>query len=206
MANSQTKDWLARILGIFGCIGVIVAGFSLWMNFHTSKLHLKPSIKCFLEIAENKHLRFSIKNDGPIDASLLSVAYYEFSYYPKKKIISVMGMSNKKFTETPGADWLYIENLEPNEIKSKLVTDNRNQERDYIFIYLLKLNFYRKDDMKLFAKDSIFFADRNSIYSHEEFKERPDYKHIRKQMDMTFHKVLNGSNINSRFFQPFVSD
>lgn len=67
----------------------------------------------------------------------------------------------------------------------------------------MKLSFYRKNDMKLFIKDSIFFADRTRIYSHEEFKERPDYEHIRRQMDISFHKHVDAYN---NYFQPYVSD
>ncbi|MBO1225084.1 MAG: hypothetical protein JYX80_11715 [Candidatus Scalindua sediminis] len=206
MANSPNADWWARSLGIVGTIGVVVASFSLCINYRTSNLHLEPSIKCFLEKADNNQLRFSIKNDGPIDASLLSVAYYVLMYYPEKKIISVMEMQSAPLSKVPGTNWLYVKNLEPNERKSKLVGDNRNQERNYIFIYLLKSHFYRQKDMKLFTRESIFFADRNKIYSHDEFKERSDYKHIRQQMDTTFQKVINGYKRNYRFYEPFVTD
>lgn len=199
MTNSSITDWWTRALAI---VAIICSGYSISMNYHTSKLHLEPSVKCFLEKADNNQLHFSIKNEGPLTASLLSVAYYGFAYYPKKKIISFMEMQKTPLS-VPGTDWLYVKNLEPNEIKSKLVTDNRKQERDYIFIYLLKLHFYRENDMKLFTKDSIFFADRNNIYSHEEFKERPDYKHIRQQMDINFHKHVDGYK---DYFQTFVSD
>ncbi len=207
MDNSSTRDWWARGFGIFGTIGSIATGFFIcWIAFYTSGLHLEPSIECFLEKADNNQLRFSIKNNGPIDASLLSVAYYELMYYPKKKIISVMQMQNTPLSKVPGTDWLYVKNLEPKEKKSKLVGDNRNQERNYIFIYLLKSHFYRQKDMKLFTRKSIFFADRNKIYTHDEFKERSDYKHIRQQMDTTFQKVINGYKRNYRFYQPFVTD
>ncbi len=200
MSNSSTTDWWTRA---FAIIAIICSGYSIWINYHTSKLHLDPSVKCFFEKTDNNQLRFSIKNEGPLTASLLSVAYYGFMYYPKKKIISIMEMQSSPLSEVPGKNWLYVKNLEPNEIKSKIITDNRKQERDYIFIYLLKLRYYRKNDMKLFTKDSIFFANRNNIYSHKEFKERSDYKHIRQQMDINFHKHVDEYK---NYFQTFVSD
>lgn len=203
MTNSSNVDWWARVIAILAIFGT---GFSIWMNYRTSWLHLEPFVNCFLEKADNNELRFSVKNDGPINALLLSVGYYELMYYPEKEIISVMAMQNTPLSKVPGENWLYSKNLKPNDSESRLVTDNRNQERNYIFIYLLKLRYYRESDMKLFTKESIFFADRNNIYSHDEFKERPDYKHIRLQMEITFQKVINGYKSNYRFYQPFVSD
>lgn len=83
----------------------------------------------------------------------------------------------------PGVRWIYLSQLAPNQIASKLTGDMllRN-EPDLIGVLLFDLSFYRDTDGKGYTKRCSFYVEGDRIFTKQTFADNQHFQELDKEI------------------------
>ncbi len=148
---------------------------------------LQPDIACILdEHPTNEHLLiFTIKNEGLATAKLVSVDHLTMRYLWKEqkiKSITYGGPTNKFEYNELGRKWLFIPELGPNKVSSKVTGETVwPNESTCVNILYFRVTFLTPE-MASREKTCIYFVEGKRIYSYAEYKTHKQFSLIDLEM------------------------
>lgn len=190
------------ILGVF--VGATVRSsieMSKTKEVEVTPKNVKPDISCIMEypikVENNQVFRYKrnpeiiIKNNGPFKAVSLSADIKIYVYNTQHNNIS-------QFIDT-GFKSFDSEVLEReldvfDEIKHSLIGFTG---KDSIAIYLVRISYHRKSDMKSFSLKEYFFIQNEIIYNNKEFEKNDLYLKIIKKVESYIPSKSGGVKITA---------
>jgi hypothetical protein len=164
----------ALIISIISIVIALVFSIRGWdIETKLNKLHIEPQVDCYLvRRIDKKSLEFYLRNTSPIPLVNLSVAHRYFVYFSKSNAYHVDMPASSSILNTPGQNWLFQQELTPNESVGKREFQILSQLEAYegratiVIAAIFDITFYRETDMKQFSNKAIFFLDNEKIYSY----------------------------------------
>ena len=49
---------------------------------------------------------------------------------------------------------------------------------DVVAVYVFDIKYFRESDMKEFTQKNIYFVDSGKVYSHNQYRNQPDYRTV----------------------------
>ncbi|MBN1225401.1 MAG: hypothetical protein JXA79_00285 [Deltaproteobacteria bacterium] len=182
--SKEKKNLTLPIIAIFiSSISLLVSIRSCSLAEKKMKLHLEPELTCILdERPQRDHfLLFTLKNEGTIDATNISVDHCTLRYSKEEQKIRIGGYDGGKVLDynEPGKNWIFKDILRPNQKISKSTGEFalRDPEKA-IDVLSFDISFYRDEDGKKYNKQCIYFVEGLSIKTASQFKSHPDYKQV----------------------------
>lgn len=146
----------------------------------------EPVIACILDDHPVKKgfLLFTVKNEGPTAAKSVSVDCLTMRYLKKEqKIKLIMGGGGNWFEyNEPGRNWMFIPQLEPNAVSSKLAGESVWPEEATCVNILYFRTTFLTPEMASREKTCIYFIEGNRIYSYTEYKSHKHYPIIDREI------------------------
>jgi hypothetical protein len=149
----------------------------------------EPVIACILDDHPVKKgfLLFTVKNEGPTPARSVSVDCLTMRYLKKEqKIRLIMGESGNKFEyNEPGRNWMFIPQLEPNAVSSKLTGESVWPEETTCVNILYFRTTFLTPELASREKTCVYLIEGDRIYSFSEYKTNKHYAIIDREINRT---------------------
>jgi hypothetical protein len=184
--NPELKNSFTISISI---LALLVAAGSLIVSIRTCslserqlKLQLEPELVCVLDDHPDKDhfLLFTLKNEGAVKATIVSVDHVTLQYLKSEGRIYV-GTSYQPSYEYNlfGKRWLFTDSLEPNQSIYKLIGEGAI--RDSIMsvdVLVFDVSYYRESDGNKYQKRCLYYVEGKTINTAAQFRTNPAYEKV----------------------------
>ncbi len=197
MSQKDNFSRLMAVLAILISIGSIVISIrSCNLTERRMKLHLKPNLMCILvDHPQKEHfMLFTLKNEGPIDATSVIIDHVTLRYPKKEKKIRFEGLSGGSVLEynEPGKRWIFKDKLLPNEKLHKLTGDFALRDASTtIDVLLFDITYYRDSDGEVYNKHREFYIEGETIYTKSQFRSHDSYSEVVTEVSRFLGEILS---------------
>ena len=176
--NSEWLGVTASIVAIAGVPMLFAGGWLMW-NDISAKLQPPPDpeLVCILDSNPGSEPRdgvllFTLKNQGSIDASTVSVGYWTLRYDKKLGKIRIGGAGGGLvYDYNPlGVRWMYAPEIKPNEVRRKETTTMSILLPDFIEVQVFEVSFFRAADGRGYTKRCDYFVENGRIQNRARFR------------------------------------
>lgn len=175
--------WLAIAALLVSIISAVFAGLAYQRSGRALKVHLDPELVCILdEHPELDHfVMFTLKNEGEIAATTVSVNHYELRFEKDQQGIRFGGggATPSPLYSQPGVRWIYVPEIKPNAITRK--TAGHSALRDAsktIDVMIFEVSFLRDTDGQQYKKQCLYFIEGDRIFSHSAFRSHDLFEQV----------------------------
>lgn len=185
-APKLTEKWnfgIAVLATILSIVSLSVSVKSCSLSARSMKTHLEPQLTCVLDDHPTKpgFLLFTLKNDGPIPATAVSVDHRTLRYTKAERRIRFGGATGEAFPgySDPGVRWIFVDRLGPNQLVQKLTGESAIRNAALaVDVLQFDIEYFRDTDGERFSKRCLYFVDGREVLSQSIYRGHADYSTI----------------------------